>query len=115
MGTRGDRLEIGILGGDLSYISVNGGEGRSTGKKGNFIFSILLSSICVGNGEGRSGNFHFYAIFTLLSKSMRREGRNKPSFDNFHLHTIHFVHARLVVAVWGGFCTLKGAVYVVLL
>ena len=71
----------------------------------------------MGNGEGRIGNFHFYAIFTLLSKSMRREGRNKPSFDNFHFHTIYFFHARLVVvgAVWGGFCTLKGAVYVVLL
>ena len=71
----------------------------------------------MGNGEGRSDNFHVYAIFTLLSKSMRKEGRNKPCFDNFHLHTVHFVHARLVVvgAVWGGFCTLKGAVYVELL
>ena len=41
-----------------------------------------------------------FIITQFLSKSMRREGRNKPSFDNFHLHTIHFVHARLVGAVW---------------
>ena len=51
----------------------------------------------MGNGEGRSGNFHFYAIFTLLTKSMRKEGRNNPSFDNFHVHTNKFFLARLAV------------------